>query len=100
MIAHSHETMLEVCFQPVESFRSPRCVGVDARYNGEVKVRHYYFDVLIGLGVVTQVHEVGVEVLAHTVGRSLDLAAVVSVPLGHAAASLPCVLFITQGAGH
>ena len=40
------------------------------------------------------------EVVADTVGRGLDLAAMVSVPFGHAAPSLSCVLFVTQGAGH
>ena len=100
MNVHSHETMLEVSLQSVESFRGSRRVTVDTRYNSEVKIRHYYLDVLVCLGVVAHVHEVGVEVVADTVGRSLDLAAMVSVPFGHAAPSLSCVLFVTQGAGH
>ena len=100
MNIHSHETMLKVSLQPVESFRGSRRVTVDTRYNGEVKIRHYDLDVLVRLGVVAHVHEVGVEVVADTVGRGLDLAAMVSVPFGHAATSLTCVLLVTQGAGH
>ena len=100
MNVHRHETMLEVSLQPVESFRGSRRVTVDTRYNSEVEIRHYNLDVLVRLGVVAHVHEVGVKVFADTVGRGLDLAAMVSVPFGHAAPSLSCVLFVTQGAGH
>ena len=100
MNVHSHETMLEVSLQSVKSFRGSRCVTVDTRYNSEVEIRHYNLDVLVCLGVVAHVHEVGVKVFADTVGRGLDLAAMVSVPFGHTAPSLSCVLFVTQGAGH
>ena len=67
---------------------------------GSQLIRHNYLDVLVCLRVVAHVHEVGVEVVADTVSRGLDLAAMVSVPFGHAAPSLSCVLFVTQGAGH
>ena len=100
MNVHSHETMLEVSLQSVESFRGSRRVTVDTRYNCEIKIGHYFLDVLVPLGVVAHVHEVGVEVLAHTVGGVLDLTAVVSVPFGHNAPSLSCVLFVTQGASN
>ena len=100
MNVHSHETMLEVSLQPVKSFRGSRRVSIDTRYNSEVKIRHNYLDVLVCLRVVAHVHEVGGEVVADTVGRGLDLAAMVSVPFGHAAPSLSCVLFVTQGASH
>ena len=70
MNVHSHETMLEVSLQSVESFRGSRRVTVDTRYNSEVKIRHDDLDVLVRLGVVAHVHEVGVEVLADTVGRA------------------------------
>ena len=100
MNVHGHETMLKISLQPVKSFRSSRRVTIDTRYNSEVKIRHYNLDVLVRLGVVAHVHEVGVEVVADTVGRGLDLAAMVSVPFGHAAPSLSCVLFFTQGASN
>ena len=92
MNVHSHETMLEVSLQPVESFRGSRRVTVDTRYNSELKIRHYYLDVLVCLGVVAHVHEVGVEVVADTVGRGLDLAAMISVPFGHSIMTTDVVL--------
>ena len=94
MNVHGHETMLKISLQPVKSFRGSRRVTIDTRYNSEVKIRHNYLDVLVCLRVVAHVHEVGVEVVADTVSRGLDLAAMVSVP------SLSCVLFLTQGASH
>ena len=82
MIIHRHETMLKVCFQPVKSFRGSRRVTVDTRYYCEVEIGDNFLDVNVPLGVVAHVHEVGVEVLAHTVGGVLDLTAMVSVPFG------------------
>ena len=83
--------------QPVQSFRGSRHVTVVTRYDDKIKISHYDLNVLVGLGVIAHVHEVGMEVVADTIGLSLELTAMVSVPLGHAAPSLSCVLF---GAGH